>query len=758
MENLNLTTYDKGVAKCPFSPQANITTLMTENGQLFVGSTTDFSGSDSAILRVDNGEEGARMLRTKQYDSKWLNDPQFVGSFEHSNFIYFVFRERALEHINCGKIIYSRIARVCKSDAGGTVFFKENWTSFIKARLNCSLPGEYPFYFDEVQDITYSPAEGILYATFTTQPNSILGSAICAFNISSIQSAFAGPFKYQENVQQAWHRVDLPNRAYQECQTSDSTISRRSTNLMESTKYQLMDQAVQPITAHPLHYAKLEKFTHIAVDTISTKLHETFHILYVASQNNIVKKLSVLPRTKETCVIEVWQVEPNPAIKIRTLQYVKAANSLYVGTDASVMRISSQHCIRHLSRTSCLNSMDPYCGWNDMREQCTPAPNGNTLAKYWIQNAAECPVTTSPIDGGWGAWSTWSKCAKNADDSSSDEDISLSTDTCLCKTRKCDNPAAKNGGKNCAGINMAVTNCTQNGGWTEWSSWSACSQTCGVAVKTRRRTCGNPKPAHGGRVCVGTDRNEIYCTNLPPCPIAKPQSLDGSWGPWGIWDDCSASCGGGFRLRRRRCDNPAPQNGGLECPGCNIDYGVCNTEPCSEMKKTSSWTPWLMAINGTGVEGTHVERRFRFACKATVSDASLLKINLSKEETRTCYADGNCQRFGGDAPDESGIIEWGAWSECSLPCGGGQQYRIPICEKGDCKGKVKIARACNTFPCKGQWSCWSDWSSCSSSCGIGFRKRNRNCMSVYNNELFSTDCEGHNEETEPCEMPSCDCK
>lgn len=53
MENLNVTRYDKGVAKCPFNPHANITTLMTENGQMFVGSPTDFSGSDPAILRAD---------------------------------------------------------------------------------------------------------------------------------------------------------------------------------------------------------------------------------------------------------------------------------------------------------------------------------------------------------------------------------------------------------------------------------------------------------------------------------------------------------------------------------------------------------------------------------------------------------------------------------------------------------------------------------------------------------------------------------
>jgi len=170
MENLTVTQYDKGVAKCPFNPRANITSLMTENGQMFVGSPTDFSGSDPAILRADvsQGMSEARMLRTNQYNSKWLNDPQFVGSFESGEFVYFIFRESAVEYINCGKVVYSRIARVCKSDSGGVHILKDNWTSFLKARLNCSLPGEYPFYFDEVQGVSYSHEEATLYATFTT--------------------------------------------------------------------------------------------------------------------------------------------------------------------------------------------------------------------------------------------------------------------------------------------------------------------------------------------------------------------------------------------------------------------------------------------------------------------------------------------------------------------------------------------------------------------------------------------------------------
>lgn len=53
MDNLNITKLDKGMAKCPFNPHANITTLLTENGKLFIASPTDFSGTDPAVLRTD---------------------------------------------------------------------------------------------------------------------------------------------------------------------------------------------------------------------------------------------------------------------------------------------------------------------------------------------------------------------------------------------------------------------------------------------------------------------------------------------------------------------------------------------------------------------------------------------------------------------------------------------------------------------------------------------------------------------------------
>lgn len=97
-----------------------------------------------------------------------LAEPNFVGSLERGPYVYFFFRENAVEVANCGAAIYSRVARICKvailsvaldgfqklalqNDVGGRYILKQNWATFVKARLNCSLPGDYPFYFNEIR-------------------------------------------------------------------------------------------------------------------------------------------------------------------------------------------------------------------------------------------------------------------------------------------------------------------------------------------------------------------------------------------------------------------------------------------------------------------------------------------------------------------------------------------------------------------------------------------------------------------------------
>ena len=59
--------------------------------------------------------------------------------------------------------------------------------------------------------------------------------------------------------------------------------------------------------------------------------------------------------------------------------------------------------------------------------------------------------------------------------------------------------------------------------------------------------------------------------------------VDGGWGKFGNWTDCSATCGGGQRSRTRLCNNPAPQFQGLNCTadGSNdTETNGCNLQEC----------------------------------------------------------------------------------------------------------------------------------------------------------------------------------
>ncbi len=253
-----VTQWVDGRGKCPYSPMANSSAFMTRNGEYYIASSTDFSANDHAIYRMSGRSLNSGLLRTERYNAKWLDKPNFVATFETDNFVYFVFRENAIENMNCGKAVYSRIARVCKNDHGGQLVLKDKWTTFLKARLNCSEASDYPFYYNEVQSAYYLESEETLYATFTTPENSIFGSAVCSFNLSSIEAAFKGPFKVQDNPDSTWKSEDADHSNF-ECQRSKRDSSSNSDHLTSSNsrKYQLMDNAVASTNMAPLYKVRL---------------------------------------------------------------------------------------------------------------------------------------------------------------------------------------------------------------------------------------------------------------------------------------------------------------------------------------------------------------------------------------------------------------------------------------------------------------------------------------------------------------------
>jgi semaphorin 6 len=109
-------------------------------------------------------------------------------------FVYFFFRENAAEASETGT--YSRVARVCKNDMGGPRNYNTEWSTFVKMRLNCSIPQKSKsFYFDEIISISNvtgsSDGRSIVYATFVSEFDFLRYSVVCAFDLNQIDEMFA---------------------------------------------------------------------------------------------------------------------------------------------------------------------------------------------------------------------------------------------------------------------------------------------------------------------------------------------------------------------------------------------------------------------------------------------------------------------------------------------------------------------------------------------------------------------------------------
>lgn len=112
-----------------------------------------------------------------------------------------------------------------------------------------------------------------------------------------------------------------------------------------------------------------------------------------------------------------------------------------------------------------------------------------------------------------------------------------------------------------------------DGGWSGWSTFTKCNVTCGEGFRIRTRTCTQPTPQYGGKQCVGLTQETKEC-DLPKCP------RNGGFSSWSSFSACSKSCGGGLKMRQRACTSPTPLNGGKNCTGLFIDSQACNTNVC----------------------------------------------------------------------------------------------------------------------------------------------------------------------------------
>ncbi|KAF6326869.1 ADAM metallopeptidase with thrombospondin type 1 motif 13 [Rhinolophus ferrumequinum] len=67
-----------------------------------------------------------------------------------------------------------------------------------------------------------------------------------------------------------------------------------------------------------------------------------------------------------------------------------------------------------------------------------------------------------------------------------------------------------------------------------------------------------------------------HCRSL--AELTPMEAVHGHWSGWGPPSPCSRSCGGGVVIRRRQCNNPRPAFGGRACVGNDLQAEMCNTQ------------------------------------------------------------------------------------------------------------------------------------------------------------------------------------
>ncbi|XP_066967257.1 semaphorin-1A-like isoform X6 [Macrobrachium rosenbergii] len=378
-----------GAGMCPYDPRHNSTFVYIDN-ELYSGTVADFQGTIPLIFRHPlKQEHNEHALKTDPNDYKQLNAPDFVHSFDYGEFVFFFFRETAVEYMNCGKRVYSRVARVCKADKGGSQLrFKSSWTSFLKSRLNCSVPGEYPFYFDEIQSTTDiipgmygGQKHELMYAVFTTPPNSIPGSAVCAFSMRAVLDTFEGPYKEQENLNSNWlpvHQNKVPDPRPGSCVEDSQTLPEFNINFANT--HPLMDEAVPAFFGRPLLVKASFKyrFTKIAVEPqVVLRDGKTVDVLFVATDSGIIFKAINAQASEgidkiEPVIIEEIQVFEKPVaiVNMQIAQQTGGESKLIIITDDEVKSIDLHRCYRATTCSSCVGLQDPYCAWFEGDGKC----------------------------------------------------------------------------------------------------------------------------------------------------------------------------------------------------------------------------------------------------------------------------------------------------------------------------------------------------------------------------------------------------
>uniref|UniRef100_A0A8C6U5S3 Sema domain, immunoglobulin domain (Ig), short basic domain, secreted, (semaphorin) 3Aa n=2 Tax=Neogobius melanostomus TaxID=47308 RepID=A0A8C6U5S3_9GOBI len=376
--------FENGRGKSPYDPKMLSASLLID-GELYSGTSADFMGRDFAIFRTLGDEHP---IRTEQHDSRWLNDPRFISVHlipesdnPEDDKIFLFFKENAMDGEHTGKATIARIGQLCKNDMGGHRSLVNKWTTFLKARLMCSVPGvngidthltNYDVFLMSAKD----PKNPLIYAVFTTSSNIFKGSAVCMYNMADIRRVFLGPYAHRDGPNYQWvpfqGRVPYPRPGTCPSKTFggfDSTKDLPDDVITFARGHPAMYNPVQPIGGRPIMVRTDAdyQFSQLVVDRVEAEDGQ-YDVMFIGTDRGTVLKVVTIPRESwhdlEEVVLEEMTVfrEPTP---ITAMELSTKQQQLYLGSALGVSQMSLHRCeVYGKACAECCLARDPYCAWD----------------------------------------------------------------------------------------------------------------------------------------------------------------------------------------------------------------------------------------------------------------------------------------------------------------------------------------------------------------------------------------------------------
>ncbi|KAI6051223.1 semaphorin-4A isoform X2 [Marmota monax] len=363
----------EGKGQSPFDP-AHKNTAVLVDGMLYSGTMNNFLGSEPILMRTLGSQP---VLKTDTF-LRWLHpDASFVAAIPSTEVVYFFFEETASEFEFFEKLHTSRVARVCKNDVGGEKLLQKKWTTFLKAQLLCTQPGQLPF--NVIRHAVLLPADSPsvphIYAVFTSQwqVDGTRSSAVCAFSLVDIENVFKGKYKELNKETSRWTTYSDSEITPRPGSCSVGPSSDKVLTFMKD--HFLMDKQV---VGTPLLVKSGVEYTQLAVETAPGLDGHDHLVLYLGTSTGSLHK-AVVSGDGDAYLVEEIQLFPDPE-PVRNLQLAPTQGALFAGSSGGVWRVPRANCSVYESCVDCVLARDPHCAWDPESQICRllSAPNLNS--------------------------------------------------------------------------------------------------------------------------------------------------------------------------------------------------------------------------------------------------------------------------------------------------------------------------------------------------------------------------------------------